>query len=64
MLNLQFRNLNTYFTLGNFLFGSVELTKNADLDKIKYTGYIVRFGSCSSFICRCKLWKKCHYFWS
>ena len=26
------RNLNTYFTLGNCLFGSVKLTKNADLD--------------------------------
>ena len=30
-LNLQLRNLNTDFTLGNYLFGSVKLTKNADL---------------------------------
>ena len=29
------RDLNTNFTLGNCLFGSVELTKNADLDKYK-----------------------------
>ena len=32
------RDLNTDFTLGNFLLGSVKLTKNADLDKYKYTG--------------------------
>ena len=38
-LNPQLRNLNTEFTLGNCLFGSVKLTKNADLDKYKYTGY-------------------------
>ena len=34
-LSPQLRNLNTYFTLGNYLFGSVKLTKNADLDKYK-----------------------------
>ena len=32
----QLRNLNTAFTLGNCLFGSLKLTKNADLDKCKY----------------------------
>ena len=32
-LGPQLRNLNTDFTLGNCLFGSVKLTKNADLDK-------------------------------
>ena len=32
-LGHQLRNLNTDFTLGNCLFGSVKLTKNADLDK-------------------------------
>ena len=35
----QLRNLNTDFTLGNYLFGSEKLTNNADLDKCKYTGY-------------------------
>ena len=35
----QLRNLNTDFTLGNYLFGSEKLTNNADLDKYKYTGY-------------------------
>ena len=34
-LNPQFRNLNTNFILGNCLFGSVKLTKNADLYKYK-----------------------------
>ena len=29
-LGPQIRNLNTDFTLGNCLFGSVKLTKNAD----------------------------------
>ena len=36
-LGPQLRNLDTYFTLGNCLFRSVKLTKNADLDKCKYT---------------------------
>ena len=31
-------NLNTDFTLKNCLFESVKLTKNADLDKYKYSG--------------------------
>ena len=38
-LGLQLRNLNTYFTLGNCLFGSIKLTQNPDLDKHKYSGY-------------------------
>ena len=38
-LGPQLRNLNTDFTLGNCLFGSVKLTKNADPDKYKYSHY-------------------------
>ena len=38
-LGPQLKNLNTDFTLGICLFGSVKLTKNADLDKYKYTVY-------------------------
>ena len=34
-LGAQLRNLNTNFLLGNYLFGSVKLTKNADHDKYK-----------------------------
>ena len=44
-LGPQLRNLNTDFTLGNCLFGSVKLTKNADLDKYKYSGYGIGFDS-------------------
>ena len=50
ILGLQFRNLNTDFTLVNCLFGSVKLTKNADLDKYKYTGYAIGFDSCWDFL--------------
>ena len=64
-LGPQLRNLSTDFPLGNCLFGSVKLTKNADLDKYKYTGYRIGFDSLSEFFFyRWKLWKKCHYFWS
>ena len=41
-LRPQLRNFNTDFTLSNCLFGSVKLTKNADLEKYKYTGYDIR----------------------
>ena len=44
-LGNQLRNLNSDFTLGNWLFGSVKLIKNADLDKYKYTGYGIGFDS-------------------
>ena len=49
-LGSKFRNLNTDFTLGNCLFGSVKLTKNSDLDKYKYSGYSIGFDSCSEFL--------------
>ena len=38
-LNPKLRNLNKDFTLNNRLFGSVKLTKNADLYKYKYSAY-------------------------
>ena len=44
------KNLNKDFTLGNCLFGAVKLTKNADLDKYKYTGYRIGFDSRSEFL--------------
>ena len=31
-------------TVVNYLFGAVSLTKNADIDKYKYSGYEIRFG--------------------
>ena len=48
-LGPQLRNLSEDFALGNCLFGSVKLTKNADLDKYKYTGYGIGFDSRSEF---------------
>ena len=44
-LGPQLRNLSTDFTLDNYLFGSVKLTKNAHLDKYKFTGYSIGFDS-------------------
>ena len=49
-LGPQLRNLNIDFTLGNCLFGSAKLTKNADLDKYKYPGYGIGFDSRSEFL--------------
>ena len=49
-LACQLRNLNTDFTLSNCLFGSIKLTKNADLDKYKYSDYNIGFDSHSEFL--------------
>ena len=47
ILNSWLRNLNTDFTLNNCFFGSVKLTKNADLDKYKSSDCSIGFDSCS-----------------
>ena len=44
-LNPGLRNLSIDFTLNNCLFGSVKLTKNADPEKYKYSGYAIGFNS-------------------
>ena len=49
LLNPWLKNLSTYFTLTNCSFGSVKLTKNANPDKYKYSGYGIGFDSCSDF---------------
>ena len=41
--------LNADFRLGNCLFGSVKVTKNADPDKYAYTGYGIVFDLLSEF---------------
>ena len=41
--------LNTDLTLGNCLFGSVKLTKNAVPDKYAYCGYGIGFDTRSEF---------------
>ena len=47
--NTWLRNLNTDFTSNDCFSGPVRLTKNAGLDKYKYNGYSIEFGSCSEF---------------
>ena len=49
-LSPQLKSLNTNFTLGNNLFGSLRLTKNADPNKYKNTGYGIGFDSRSGFL--------------
>ena len=38
-----FHDINSYPTLTNALYRAVKLTKNADIDKYKYSGYGIRF---------------------
>ena len=42
-------NISDYPTLENWLFGTVSLTKNADIDKYKYSGYGIGFDRHGSF---------------
>ena len=44
-LNQGPRGLNTDFILGSYLFGSVKLAKNTNLDKYKCSGYGIGFDS-------------------
>ena len=44
------KNSKANFALGNCLFGSVKLIKNANLDKHKYNGHDVGLGSRSKFL--------------
>ena len=48
-LNPWLRNLNTDFTLTDCFVGSVKLTKNANSDKYRYSGYSIGFDSRSEF---------------
>ena len=36
-------SIRSYPTLESYLFGTVSLTKNADIDKYKYSGYSIGF---------------------
>ena len=42
-------NISDYLTLENCLFGAVNLTKNGDIDKYKYSGYGIGFDRHGSF---------------
>ena len=43
------KKLKRGFYINSCLFGSVKLTKNADLDKYMYSSYGIGFDSCSEF---------------
>ena len=45
----DYKDIN-YPTLENCLFGSVKLTKNADIDKYRYSGYGIKFDRETSFL--------------
>ena len=42
---LASKTINSNVTLENCLFGAVKLTKNADIDRYKYSGYGIGFDS-------------------
>ena len=44
------KKLKYRFCVKNCLFGSVRLTKNAEVHKYKYSGYGIGFNSCSKFL--------------
>ena len=45
-INLQPLNLDRKCALLNSLFGAINLTKNADLDRHSYSGYSISFDTC------------------
>ena len=59
----DYKDIN-YPTLEKCLFGSVKLTKNADIDKYGYTGYGIGFDRETSFSLGNEICKKCNNFWS
>ena len=48
-LDKRSKDLNTEFTLGNWLFRAVKQTKNADPDIFKYSSYDIGFNSLTEF---------------
>ena len=58
------KKLKYRFCVKNCLFGSVRLTKNAEVHKYKYSGYGIGFNSCSKIYLQMEIWEKCHFFWS
>ena len=55
-------NISSYPTLENCLFGAVSLTKNADIDKYKYSGYGIGFDRHGAFSFGNGLGKNCIIF--
>ena len=57
VLDTWSRDLSSEFTLGDYLFGTVKLTKTSDSDKYRYSGYGIGFDSSSHFSLYCELVK-------
>ena len=57
-------NRNSNLTVQNALFGAVILTKNADVNKYRYSGYGIGFFFITLFFSRRWKWTKCNNFWS
>ena len=55
-------NISSYPTLGNCLFGAVSLTKNADINEHKYSGYGIGFDRLGEFSFGNGLGKNCIIF--
>ena len=48
-LDTWLRDLNLNFTLGDYLFGAMNLIKNADPDEYEYSSYGIAFDPCLQF---------------
>ena len=46
---LSMFHVGSFFTLEDCLFGAVSLSKNADIDKYKYSGYAIGFNRKGSY---------------
>ena len=58
------QDLNAKFTLKDYLFGNVKITKNADPNKCSYSGYGIRFDSRSLFSIPILIGVKMPLFWN
>ena len=57
-------NISSFLTSENCLFGPVKLTKPADIDQCKYSGYGIWFDRKGSFSIGDKIGKKYNNFWN
>ena len=62
---ISYYSWSNYHTLRNCLFGALSLTKNADIDKYKYSEYGIGFDKRRFFFTPYWWnWQKCDNFWS
>ena len=60
----NFHSVDNYPTLANALFGAIKLTKNADIDKYKYSGYGIGFDRRGYYSIGNEIGKNIIIFWS